>query len=117
MIMMRRAINSPLSLVEAAGRGESAQLKIESQLQLQAAIAGVFRKAFAVDVAGHAVRQAEERRGDVADDWAGVVVVQQVAYRHRDDQVIAPIYRGRAARPPHPAPPPPPRPTRPSRPL
>src|SRR5947209_1022541 len=49
--------------------------------------------------AGRLIREAKKRRGYVPDDRARVVVIQNIPYGHRDDQIEAPIGGWRAARP------------------
>ena len=46
-------------------------------------------ESLAVGSAGNLVRVSEQRRGNIADDWAGVRVIQQILNGHRNDQVIA----------------------------
>src|SRR5690242_16315631 len=64
-------------------------LESEPHLQLDAAIVAVLGKCS--EATRQRVGAAEDRRRDVADDLAGVVVVEQVARRNRERQVVAPV--------------------------
>src|SRR5580704_4283625 len=66
----------------------------ESDLQFQTAIVGRLVKAFAIRRAGNLVGRAEQRRGDVAGNRPRIVVIQQIADRHRNGQVVAPAAGG-----------------------
>src|SRR5258708_5254248 len=63
-------------------------LERKFDLRFQPSVVRVFVEAFAVRTARHLVGEAEQGRGDVADDGAGVVVVQQVADGQPDGQVV-----------------------------
>src|SRR6185312_16664579 len=67
----------------------TATLVGKSELQFEPAIARVLAEAFTVRAAGNLVGPSEQRRRDVSDDRARVVMVQQVPDRHPQRKVVA----------------------------
>src|SRR5947209_5574858 len=61
--------------------------KRKLNLRLQPPIVGVLHEAFTVRSARNLIGESEERRRDVADNCARVVVVQEIANRKADHQV------------------------------
>src|SRR5260370_15085633 len=85
-------MNADGSLIRVYPRSSAAidsDLKGKADLQFQSPIVGVLRKAFSVNVAGHLIRAAEERRGYVTADRSGIRVVQHLARPHRKSLVVA----------------------------
>src|SRR5260370_37362940 len=61
----------------------------EFDLEFEAAMVGGFVEAFAILAAGDLVGGAEVGRRDVANDGSGVGVVEEIAHREADAEVVA----------------------------
>src|SRR6266853_2281395 len=66
-------------------RAIDVSLKREAHLRLQPAVVRGFEETLAVGPAGDLVREAKQRRSDIAGDRSGIGVIQQVLNGHRED--------------------------------
>lgn len=79
-----------LPLTVALGRYTPQALEREADLRFEAPVVGRLVETFAVLPARHLIRKSEIGRRDVAGDRAGIGVIQQVADRQADADVVAP---------------------------
>ena len=61
------------------------RLKREAHLRFHPSVVRGFEETLAVGPAGDLVREAKQRRSDIADDGSRIGVIQQVLNGHRED--------------------------------